>query len=70
MGSSANGIICTNCERGREACEWCHDLEQIDYETICDCGLETFGAHLLDCKRREGYRWVVACDYPSAGERL
>jgi len=45
-------------------------LELIDYETICDCGLADFGAHLLDCSRRGDYRWVVAEDYASAKERL
>jgi len=70
MGSSANGNICVNCERGREACEWCHDLELIDHETICDCGLDSHGYHLLDCSRRKGYRWVIAIDYASAAEKI
>ena len=65
------GIACPNCERGSEACEWCHDLPtREDWETICDCGLYDFGAHLLDCTRRRGYRWVVAEDYASASEML
>jgi len=70
MGSNADSVICRNCDRGREACQWCCDLELIDYETICDCGLADFGAHLLDCSRRGGYRWVIAQDYASAGEKL
>jgi len=69
MGSNADSIVCRNCGRGREACEWCHDLELIDHETICDCGLADFGSHLLDCSRRKGYRWVIAIDYASAAEK-
>lgn len=63
-------VVCVNCGRGPEACEWCHALDPEDYETICDCGLHDFGAHLLDCSKREGYRWVVAEDYASAAERV
>jgi hypothetical protein len=67
MGSE---LVCSNCERGQNACQYCYDLARLDWETICDCGLYDFGAHLLDCAKREGYRWVVASDYASAGERL
>ena len=65
-----SGEVCAKCGRGVESCEWCHKLDPIDHETICDCGLYDFGAHLLDCSGREGFRWVVALDYASAGERL
>jgi hypothetical protein len=57
---------CDLCERGREACEWCHNLDDLDYQAICDCGLHDFGRHLLDCRERDKYRYVVACDYATA----
>ena len=50
---------CPTCGRGREACEWCHDLARQDFEAICDCGLHDFGRHLLDCEVRGDKRWVV-----------
>ena len=52
--------VCVDCLRGREACEWCHDLDTIDYQTVCDCGLEDFGRHLIDCMDRAEFRWVIA----------
>lgn len=58
---------CNKCHRGPEACEWCHDLDERDWETICDCGLE-FGSHMLDCTGREDRRWVVAQSYESSQE--
>jgi hypothetical protein len=66
----ASELVCSNCERGQSACEYCFDISREDWESICDCGLYDFGAHLLDCSRREGYRWVIASDYASAGEKL
>jgi hypothetical protein len=57
--------ICRRCERGQEACEWCHDIEVADFEAICDCGLHDFGDHLLDCTARADKRFVVVANYGS-----
>lgn len=57
---------CERCQRGREACQWCERESQRDWEAICDCGLLDFGAHLLDCSKRDGFRYVVAIDHEAA----
>jgi len=61
-------LACSRCGRGKEACEYCHTLDEIDFQTICDCGLFDFGAHLIDCDDRKDKRWVIAIDYASAEE--
>jgi hypothetical protein len=58
---------CTQCGRGAEACEWCHNIELRDWEAICDCGLYDLGNHLLACLDRANYRYVVVSNYESAG---
>lgn len=63
-------MICGRCLRGREDCWYCHDAPTVeDWMTICDCGLESHGYHLNDCAGREPYRWVIAIDEATAGEK-
>jgi len=61
---------CHLCDRGREACQWCHDIAFRDFDTVCDCGLADFGAHLplWRCHLREPFRWVIAHDEAAALE--
>ena len=59
---------CVACGRGREACEYCHDVAEVDYQAMCDCGLHDFGHHLNACRERDPYRWVIAADHLSAQE--
>jgi hypothetical protein len=59
-------VKCVRCDRGREACEWCHDISEEDWRGICDCGLYGFGEHLFGCEDREDKRFVVVANYPSA----
>lgn len=33
---------------------------------MCDCGLHDFGRHLVDCRGRTGFRYVIAVDHASA----
>lgn len=61
---------CRYCGRGREACQWCHDVAEEDFEAICDCGLYDFSGHLIECEQRAGFKWVIAQDEASAQERL
>ena len=61
-------VLCASCGRGREACQWCHDVEREDWESICDCGLYDFGQHLLDCRALADKRWVIAADHAAAEE--
>lgn len=57
---------CTECQRGREACEYCECVSDLDWESMCDCGLCDFGAHLVDCQERSVYKYVIAADYATA----
>lgn len=51
---------CSICTRGREACSYCEQLDERDWEAICDCGLVDFGNHLIECESRKSFRYVVA----------
>jgi len=57
---------CTKCGRGAEACQWCERTTRDDWDTICDCGLADFGNHLLDCRSRDEFHYVVPADYATA----
>lgn len=57
---------CSRCTRGREACSYCEQLDERDFEAICDCGLIDFGRHIVDCKSRDRYRYVIAQDPATA----
>lgn len=61
-------VICSNCDRGPDDCQFCEGLPEDDFEAICDCGLYDFGDHLFDCIERSGKRWVVADGYEAAEE--
>lgn len=53
-------VLCRDCKRGPEACEWCCGLVYEDFEGVCDCGVAEFGRHLLgDCRARSQFRFVV-----------
>ncbi len=66
MRPDVSAPTCSVCERGREACEWCHDVDEGDFRAICDCGLHDFGAHMTDCASRAAYRFAVVANYASA----
>jgi hypothetical protein len=57
---------CVRCERGREACEWCHDVGDADWRAICDCGLHDFDEHLIACEQRDAFRFVIVANHESA----
>ena len=40
---------CERCGKGAEVCMYCSGTSREDWETICDCGLFDFGAHLIAC---------------------
>jgi hypothetical protein len=58
-------VCCAYCYRGREACEYCHDIAEEDWAAICDCGLHDFGHHLNPCEDRDDKRFVVVANYGS-----
>lgn len=58
--------ICPDCQRGREACQWCENETFRDWEAICDCGLAHFGVHILPCEERAEFKYVIAADYDTA----
>lgn len=47
---SAGPPICPKCNLGPESCDFCHGLDEADFEAICDCGLYDFGRHLISCE--------------------
>lgn len=61
-------VVCYRCLRGREACAYCHDTDERDWEAMCDCGLHDFGAHLLPCEDYAEKRWIIPADYAAAEE--
>jgi len=64
-------LVCPICERGREACQWCHDTSQEDWLAICDCGLVDLDRHLplWHCEARNDRRWVVVMNPGAELER-
>lgn len=60
---------CPECERGREACQYCETVTERDWEAMCDCGLYDFGAHLLKCEDRAAFKYVIASDHDTAEAR-
>ena len=40
---------CRICNHGAEVCSYCHSVDKVDWEVICDCGLYDFDQHLIDC---------------------
>jgi hypothetical protein len=50
---------CSICHRGAEACAYCEDVDQEDWETICDCGLYDFGHHLFACEELKESKYVI-----------
>lgn len=63
-------IKCTICDRGKEACSYCQDCSESDWEAICDCGLYDFGSHLMACEDRKEYRWVITDSHKAAEEKI
>ena len=58
---------CRKCGRGAEACQYCCTVGMSeDWEAICDCGLADFGHHLLNCKSRDNYFYVIADSHDAA----
>jgi hypothetical protein len=57
---------CDSCGRGAESCQWCENTNLADWEAMCDCGLADFGAHLLSCRDRGSFQYVIAIDHAAA----
>ncbi len=48
--SPGPGVKCPKCGDGAEKCMYCSDLAAPDWEAICDCGLYSYGFHLIACE--------------------
>ena len=43
-------LICPKCDKGREVCTFCWNLDWTTFKQICDCGLKASGEHTIPCE--------------------
>ena len=43
-------LICPKCEKGREVCTMCWNLDWLVFKQICNCGLYRHGEHKIPCE--------------------